>query len=198
MIGRYIWCVRSSCRLRPVALRMLPRRWTVRVPAPPVAFTVQHLVTAANACCCQAPNRCVRSLEGACPVTSDELVSLWSCVRLGSYLRAWTLFGFYGLLIMLLGSCLSCWSSYHHVAFIHVTFATYWTTKLTIANTLVQFGLVDHQTPKSKVNGPRVHFPHNVKYCWASPFSSFAHFWNTRSASRIFTPFPCVSCICHV
>jgi hypothetical protein len=31
-----------------------------------------------------------------------------------------------------------------------------------LANTLVQFGCVDHQTPKSKVNGPRVYFPYNL------------------------------------
>ena len=48
----------------------------------------------------------------------------------------------------------------HHVASVQVTFATYWTTKLTLANTLVQFGLVDYQIPKSKVNGPRVYFPY--------------------------------------
>jgi hypothetical protein len=34
--------------------------------------------------------------------------------------------------------------------------------KYILANTLVQFGCVDHQTPKSKVNGPRVHFPYNL------------------------------------
>ena len=28
-----------------------------------------------------------------------------------------------------------------------------------LQNSLVQFGCVGHQTPKSKVNGPRVHFP---------------------------------------
>ena len=40
-------------------------------------------------------------------------------------------------------------------------FASYWTTKQLLANPLVQFGCVGHQTPKSKVNGPRVHFPYN-------------------------------------
>jgi len=40
--------------------------------------------------------------------------------------------------------------------------APYWTTKQTLANSLVQFGCVGHQTPKSKVNGPRVHFPYNL------------------------------------
>jgi hypothetical protein len=64
--------------------------------------------------------------------------------------------------ILLLGSCLRCWSSDHHVTFVQVTFATYWNAKLTLTNMLVQFGLVDHQTPKSKVNGPRVHFPYNL------------------------------------
>ena len=37
-------------------------------------------------------------------------------------------------------------------------FASYCTTKQTLTNTLVQFGLVDHQTPKSKLNGLRVNF----------------------------------------
>jgi hypothetical protein len=32
--------------------------------------------------------------------------------------------------------------------------------KYILANTLVQFGCVDHQTLKSKINGPRVHFPY--------------------------------------
>ena len=40
--------------------------------------------------------------------------------------------------------------------------APYWTTKQTLANSLVQFGCVGHQTPKSKVNGSRVHFPYNL------------------------------------
>ena len=38
--------------------------------------------------------------------------------------------------------------------------APYWTTKQTLANSLVQFGCVGNQTPKSKVNGPMVHFPY--------------------------------------
>jgi hypothetical protein len=36
--------------------------------------------------------------------------------------------------------------------------------KYILANTLVQFGHVDHQTPKSKVNGPRVHFSYTKSY----------------------------------
>ena len=40
--------------------------------------------------------------------------------------------------------------------------APYWTTKQSLANSLVQFGCIGHQTPKSKVNGPRVHFPYNL------------------------------------
>ena len=32
-----------------------------------------------------------------------------------------------------------------------------------LQNSLVQFGFVGHQTPKSKVNGPRVHFSYNHK-----------------------------------
>ena len=39
-------------------------------------------------------------------------------------------------------------------------FAPYWTIKQLLANPLVQFSCVGHQTPKSKVNGPRVHFPY--------------------------------------
>ena len=39
---------------------------------------------------------------------------------------------------------------------------SHWTTKQTLANSLVQFGYVSHQTPKSKVNGPSVNFPYNV------------------------------------
>jgi hypothetical protein len=42
--------------------------------------------------------------------------------------------------------------------------ATYWTVKQTLEKSLVQFGLVDHQTPKSKVNGPTVHFPCNLSF----------------------------------
>ena len=38
--------------------------------------------------------------------------------------------------------------------------APYWTTKQLLANSLVQFGCVGHQTLKSKVNEPRVHFPY--------------------------------------
>ena len=41
--------------------------------------------------------------------------------------------------------------------------APYWTTKQSLVNLLVQFGCVGHQTPKSKVNGPRVHFPYRVQ-----------------------------------
>ena len=40
--------------------------------------------------------------------------------------------------------------------------APYWTTKQLLTNSLVQFGYVGHQAPKSKVNGPRVHFPYNI------------------------------------
>ena len=40
--------------------------------------------------------------------------------------------------------------------------ASYWTTKQSLATSLVQFGCFDHQTPKSKVNRPRVHFLYNL------------------------------------
>jgi hypothetical protein len=46
-----------------------------------------------------------------------------------------------------------------YVAFVQSTFPTYWTTKQTLANSLVQLGLVAHQIPKSKLNGPTIHFP---------------------------------------
>jgi hypothetical protein len=35
--------------------------------------------------------------------------------------------------------------------------------KYILANILVQFDCVDHQTPKSKVNRPRIHFPYKEK-----------------------------------
>ena len=35
--------------------------------------------------------------------------------------------------------------------------------KQSLANSLVQFGCVDHQTPKPKVNGLRVHFSYTDK-----------------------------------
>ena len=35
--------------------------------------------------------------------------------------------------------------------------------KQSLANSLVQFGCVGHQAPKSKVNGPRVYFPYNPR-----------------------------------
>ena len=44
--------------------------------------------------------------------------------------------------------------------------APYWTTKQLLANLLVQFGCVGHQTPKSKVNGPRIHFSYNLTTFW--------------------------------
>ena len=40
---------------------------------------------------------------------------------------------------------------------------------ITLANSLVQFGCVSHQTPKSKVNGPRIHFPYMVEKLLVPP-----------------------------
>ena len=73
----------------------------------------------------------------------------------------------FATLLVSSSQCLHLSASDHHVAFVQVTFATYWTTKLTLVNTLVQFDLVDHQIPKSKINRPRVHFP----YSYGSPMA---------------------------
>ena len=121
----------------------------------------QHPVAAADVYCCRATDRTHPVLIR---VASSHLyrARFFVILRLVWFLSSCLDFAwFLGSSIVLLGSCLRCWSSDHHVAFIQVTFATYWTTKLTLTNTLVQFGVVDHQTPKSKVNGPRVHFPYN-------------------------------------
>jgi hypothetical protein len=50
--------------------------------------------------------------------------------------------------------------------------------KQPFANSLLQLGHVDHQTPKSKLNGPRVHFPYITRhpYTWANIHHAFALF----------------------
>ena len=64
--------------------------------------------------------------------------------------------------------------------------APYWTTKQSLANSLVQFGCVGHQTPKSKVNGPRVHFPYmqhqNTNTILNSTF--FIHSWLSKQSNH--------------
>jgi len=62
--------------------------------------------------------------------------------------------------------------------------------KQSLANLLVQFGRVGHQAPKSKVNGPMVHFPYKgifyrfvlfhlnclaVMFVWLLLFGCFVH-----------------------
>ena len=88
-------------------------------------------------------------------------VSSWSLRPSWFYPSCLDLAWFLESFIVLLRSFLEVLIIWSPVAFVEVMFATYWTTKLTLTNTLVQFGVVDHQTPKSKVNGPRVHFPYN-------------------------------------
>ena len=121
-----------------------------------------RLVATTNACYCRAVDRTHPVLIRA---MSHHLcrARFFVILRPSWFLSSWLDFAwFLGSSIVLLGSCLRCWSSDHHIAFIQVMFATYWTTKLTLTNTLVQFGLVDHQMSKSKVNEPRVHFSYNL------------------------------------
>ena len=75
---------------------------------------------------------------------------------------SWTLLDILGLLLCFYGlpygvdrGIIMSPSSKSHLA-------PYWTTKLTLANTLVQFDLINNQTSKSKVNGPMVHFSYNL------------------------------------
>jgi hypothetical protein len=84
-----------------------------------------------------------------------------------------------------LGSILCCFKSLvwgvdhpdRTIAKVQATFAPNWTTKQTLANTLVQFGCVDHQTPKSKLDGPGVHFPYNL--------SLFGDWWQHDQSKQI-------------
>jgi hypothetical protein len=132
---------------------------------------------------------CIRSSlpSSSSLVSSRSWRSAWfltSCLEL-----AW----FLGSSIILLRSFLRCLSSDHHVTFVQVTFASYWTTKQTLANSLVQFGCVGHQTPKSKVNRPRVHFPYTCLVVSSSSlnsqnafftYSNFVlgcHLWNSQN-----------------
>ena len=166
----------------------------------PVTFSPQRPIAAADAVVAEHLDRtCLVAIRAASGHLSEArfftiLHPAWflsSCLNF-----AW----FLGSSIVLLGSCLRCWSSDHHIAFIQVMFATYWTTKLTLANTLVQFGLVDHQIPKSKVNGSMVHFSYTCidpaprgrsssrweKNCTTSKlFSTIVNFWVVETtASR--------------
>jgi hypothetical protein len=92
----------------------------------------------------------------------SELISSRSCIRLGSNLHAWTWLDLLGLLLCFKGLT---WGVDHQIITLpssKLRLAPYWTTKQTLVNSLVQFGCIGHQTPKSKVNGPRVHFPYNL------------------------------------
>ena len=62
-------------------------------------YLAQRPVAAADVCYCQVADRMRPVLIGLRPTTSVELVSSRSCVRLGSYLRAWTLLDILGLLL---------------------------------------------------------------------------------------------------
>ena len=124
-----------------------------------------------------AEHWCVRSLIEPRPVTSARLVSSRSCVRLGSNLRAWTLLDLVCLLCIF--TCLS-WGVDHWIITSSSSkshFASYWTTKQTLVNSLFQFDCVGHQTPKSKVNGPRVYFPYNL--------SLFGDWWQHSQNKQI-------------
>ena len=63
----------------------------------------QRPVAAANACCCHATDRTRPVFIGPRPVTSVELVSSRFYIRLGSYLRAWTLLDILGLILCFYG-----------------------------------------------------------------------------------------------
>ena len=98
MIGCYFLVrpvILPSC---PVMLRTLPLMMNNEVRASDHDLA-QHLVTAADACCCRATDQTCSVLIGPRPVTSVELVSSRSYVQLGSYLRAWTLLDILGVLL---------------------------------------------------------------------------------------------------
>ena len=118
--------------------------------------SLQRPVAAADAFCCWASwlERPVqRPVTSVCLFLRDLASGLVPILMLGLCLISWVFSCASKILLMVLiitsplsKSCL----------------ASYWTTKQSLANSLVQFGCVDHQTPKSKVNGPRVHFPYNL------------------------------------
>ena len=98
MIGRYFLVRPVVLQSRPVTLRTLALTMNSEVHASGHCLA-QRPVAAADACCCRATDRTRSVLIGPRLVTSVELVSSRSCVRLGSHLRAWTLFDILGLLL---------------------------------------------------------------------------------------------------
>ena len=87
MIGRYTLCVWSSS----AAASGHAENNAVMMNSVTGAFDhcfAQRPVTAADVWCCLALDRSIRSLIGPRPVTSAELVSSRSYVRLGFNLRA--------------------------------------------------------------------------------------------------------------
>ena len=98
LIGRCTLCVRSSSAAVSGHAENITVTKNSVIGASSHCFA-QRLVIAADACCCRATDRTCPVLMGPHPVTSVELVSSRSCVRLGSHLRAWTLLDILGLLL---------------------------------------------------------------------------------------------------
>ena len=131
--GHFTCSVSGRCCWR----LLLPRNWSER------SVTIRA-----------ASGRCVLSLCRACFfVILRPAWFLSSCLDFAWYL---------GSSLVLLGSCLWCWSSDHHVAFVQVSSCILLNYKTITCKFISQFGYVAHQTPKSKVNGPRVYFPYNL------------------------------------
>jgi hypothetical protein len=117
LIGRCCWRVRSLlCRCTRSSLSM-PRWWIV-TPVCPVILHPQRPITALMLVAARQLIGHVQSLQKACPVTSAELVSSWSYVRLGSHLCAWTFLDILDLHLCYFRSCLRCWSSNHLITFL--------------------------------------------------------------------------------
>ena len=98
MIGRDFLVRPVVLPSRSVTLKMLPLTMNSEVRASSHCLA-QRPVAAADACCCRATDRTRPVLIGPRPVTSTELVSSRSCVRLCFHLRALILFDILGLLL---------------------------------------------------------------------------------------------------
>jgi hypothetical protein len=85
MIRRYFLVRLVVLPSRLVTLRALPLTMNSEVRASSHCLA-QRLVATADACCCRATGRTRPVLRGPHLVTSTELVSSRSCVRLGSHL----------------------------------------------------------------------------------------------------------------
>jgi hypothetical protein len=139
----------------------------------PIDLAVQRPVAASA----KPLDRSIRSLCYQCPVTSVSL-----------FLRdlASGLVPIFVLRLCLISCVFSCASkillmeliigSSHRLRPSHVLHPIV-LQKQSLANSLVQFGCVGHQTPKSKINGPRVYFPyirHQNKSWWLTLMKSFS------------------------